>query len=199
MRKLNRLWTVASLAALTATATAGIVHDEGVDGDLSGDPGAPTALTFTPGSNVIHGQVTTGGGGTDDTRDFITFTIGAGQSLTSLTLLAYEDENAQPANRGFHAINLGNTSFIPGGGTAGSFLGGDHLDPTIGVDLLPTLATAPLAGTGFTVPLGPGTYSYVVQQTGGDISNYSLDFGVVPEPGTLALLGLSATLLLRRR
>jgi hypothetical protein len=145
------------------------------------------------GSNVINGSVFTG----NDTRDYITFTLPAGFQLTSLRLLAYDDLNTgtpNDGNTGFHAINLGSTSFIPNEQTAGNFLGGDHLNPPVGVDLLPALATGSVAGTGFTIPLEAGTYSYLVQQTGPELTGYSIEFNVVPEPSSLMLVlgGLGA-------
>jgi hypothetical protein len=136
-----------------------------------------------------------GNGRPDDVRDYLTFTLGPNQQLVSLLLLEYVDiDSGEPGNRGFNAINLGSTSFIPGVDTADDFLGGDHLDPApSGTDLLPILASAPLAGTGFSVPLGPGTYTYLIQQTGTDFTGYELDFNVavIPLPAA-AWLYLSA-------
>ena len=52
----------------------------------------------------------------------------------------------------------------------------------------------------FTPPLGAGTYTFLIQQTGATTA-YQFDFGVtsVPEPGSLCLVGLAATMALRRR
>ncbi|MEO1007823.1 MAG: PEP-CTERM sorting domain-containing protein [Planctomycetota bacterium] len=189
--------TMGGFAALAAAAQAQIAWDESVSGDISGDPDAPTAITLGLGSNIITGQVFA----SDDTRDFVTFTIPDGQALGELRLLEYFDiTSGDPGNRGFHAINAGATSFIPGPDTAAFFLGGDHLDPApAGTDLLPLLAAAPLAGTGFDTPLGPGTYSYVVQQTGPEVTGYSIDLVVIPAPATLAGLGVAGLLVGRRR
>lgn len=193
-----------ALALLPLSAFSSTVWDESVNGDLSGDPNAPTPIVLETGSNIIMGSVSTAQG---DTRDFITFTIGENQALVALLQLQYEDlEIGGPGNRGFHAINEGDTSFIPGGSTADEFLGGAHLDPLeVGTDMLAILAAAPQAGQGFTPPLGPGTYSYVLQQTGPQLSGYTLDFQVVstvvPVPAGVwllasALVGLGG---LRRR
>ncbi|MEO0971994.1 MAG: VPLPA-CTERM sorting domain-containing protein [Pseudomonadota bacterium] len=197
------LLALASAAALVpAAALSSTVWDEAVYGDLSGDPDAPTALVFSTGSNVISGSVSAGEG---DTRDFITFTIGENQVLTALLQLEYVDPlTGEPANRGFHAINEGDTSFIPGGDTADFFLGGAHLDPLPeGTDMLSILAAAPQAGQGFDGPLGPGTYSYVIQQTGPQVSGYTIDFQVaaVPVPAGIWLIGSALFSLagLRRR
>jgi len=192
---------VAVVMAPFACASAQVVWDETNMGDISSDPSAPTGLTLGVGDNIIFGSVGGGGAGAADIRDYVTFTIAPGQSLVGLIQIAYLDVvTAGPGNRGFHAINEGATSFIPDPVTAGMFLGGDHLDPLpAGTDMLPTLASAPLAGTGFSVPLGPGTYSYLVQQTGPQLTAYSISLQVVPAPGALAVLGLGGLLAMRRR
>lgn len=177
-----------SLLLIGASATASAANwDEATDGDLSTDPNAPTAISFDVGSNIISGNVQS----PDDTRDYITFELAAGQQLDAIILLAYDDiATGGDGNRGFYAINAGATSFIPGGGTADDFLGGDHLDPDIGTDLLPALAAGTLAGSGFDLPLGEGVYSFLVQQTGPQLTGYSLEFVVsaVPVPAALPLL-----------
>jgi hypothetical protein len=167
---------LAPVALLVAASCAPLDYDEAVDGDLSSDPGAPTPLHFSPGKNLVTGRVTTSAPA--DTRDFLTFTIHHGTALTALRLVSYRDlPDGAPGNRGFHAINAGPTSFVPSAATAGNFLGGDHVDGTAeGTDLLPALADGTPAGTGFTVPLGPGTYSYVIQQTGPQVTGYTLEF-----------------------
>ncbi len=205
-----RIILSAVLVACTFSARAAVVHDETTDGDLSGDPEAPTALAFDAGGNIVTGSM----GAPDDVRDFITFTVPSTHSLTGLLLLAYEDAaTGGPGNRGFHAINLGATSFIPGPETGDFFLGGAHLDPEpSGTDLLPILAAAPEAGIGFSVPLDPDTYSYIIQQTGTDLTDYSIEFIVeqrpiveIPTVNSLglvlfvALLTIAAATMLRRR
>jgi hypothetical protein len=52
--------------------------------------------------------------------------------------------------------------------------------------------------TGFTPPLGPGTYTFLIQQSGSTVS-YEFDMTVVPEPTSLCLIGLGGLLLLARR
>ena len=153
-------------------------HDEAMDGDLSNDPAAPTPLKFSAGTNTVTGTVTTTAPA--DTRDFITFTIAPHHHLTNLRLARYRDlPSGVPGNRGYHALNAGPTSLVPGAANVASFLGGDHVDGVAeGTDLLPALADGMPAGTGFTAPLGPGTYSYVFQQTGPQTSGYTLEFVV---------------------
>ena len=174
MRMIGSAVSVGALALALGGVANAQVWDEDVDGDLSDDPDAPTPLVFAPGANTIVGSMQS----PDDTRDFITFTVMPGQQLTGLLLQRYIDlDTGGDGDRGFHAINEGPTSFIPGPDTADLFLGGAHLDPAPpGTDLLPVLGMAPQAGTGFEPPLGPGTYSYVVQQTGPELTGYTLDF-----------------------
>jgi len=177
------------VALLPSSGSALPVWTESADGDLSSVADAPTAIALAVGANTIAGSVSAGAA---DTRDFITFTIGAGQQLSGLLLQQWEDGTVGgPANTGFHAINLGASSFVPGPATIGSFLGAAHIDfLPAGTDLLPGLGAGGLGATGFLGPLGPGTYSYVIQQTGSQLNLYALDFIVTPEPTTAILVGL---------
>jgi hypothetical protein len=173
--------TVLLACCIAGPAHAVTIWNEGVNGDLSNLPAAPTGVALVVGSNVITGVM-----GGADPRDYITFTLGPGHALVALNLLVYTTGGG-PGNTGWHHINAGATSYIPSVTTAPFLLGGDHLDPPTGVDLLPNLAAATLAGTGFTIPLGAGTYSYLAQQTS-LVTSYSLEFVVTPEPANLALL-----------
>jgi len=190
-----------ALCALPVAAASGqVVFDEATDGDLSTDPLAPTGLDLNVGSNIVSGTVTNQG----DTRDFFTFEIGAGESLTGIFLLDYTDvDSGGNGDRGFIHIDEGGTSVVPSGGTAGEFLGGSHLDrgliPDENFNVLERLAGAPQGGTGFIAPLGPGTYTINVQQTGPELTAYALDLVVVPAPGSLAVLGLGGLAAVRRR
>lgn len=190
--RMLRVLGLAAMLLLTAghPATAlTIVHDEAVDGDASTDPAAPTVLALSAGPNRVEGSVQS----LDDTFDFFTFTLSTGQALTGILLQRYEDlPGGGPGDLGFHAIRAGSTGLIPDFSNTGDFLGGNHLGPApAGTDVLPGLAAATLSGTGFTVPLGPGTYTYHVQQTGPELTGYTLDLIVTPEPGTAVLLGLA--------
>jgi hypothetical protein len=180
-----------------AAASADEVWNEFNHGDLSTDPNAPTPLAFGLGGNTIVGSVRS----PEDTRDYITFEIPAGMGLVSLMQHQWQDlDTGGEGNVGFHAINAGPTSFIPSNDTIDLFLGADHMTPRDpGTDLLPDLANANLGGSGFEIPLGPGTYSYLVQQTGMEHTGYTLEFVLIPGPGGLAVLGFGAAVAARRR
>lgn len=181
---------------LAGTASAAD-YDESVSGDLSDDPLLTTTLPLDLGSNVITGSMANSNDVVNGDRDFFNFTVPVGQQLEGIFLL-----NLSPSNRGFHAINSGNQGIIPSGPGAGdpsNYLGSAHLDPTPPTtNLLPDLGT-PLAGIGFSGPLGPGTYTYVVQQTSNITQDYSLDFVLTPEPASVSLVGLGVLATLRRR
>ena len=195
---LLQLSVLALAPAAPAPAALGVLWDESTDGDLSTDPASPTPIVLAVGTNTIRGSVISPA----DTRDYITFTIPPGQQLTALRQRAYVDvPGGFGANRGYNAFNSGSTSLVPNNMNGASFLGGNHIDPlTPGTDMLATLAGAPLAGTGFSVPLGPGTYSYLIQQTGPEENGYELEFVVsgptgVPAMSSYALAAMAALLL----
>ena len=160
-------------------------YDESIDGDLSNDPNAPSVLTAIQGTNLVSGSMGNSNNVTTGDRDFLSFNVAPGDKLVSLFLLSFS-----PNNTGFHAISAGTTSVIPSGPGAGdvsTYLGSNHLDfISTTTNLLPILGTA-LAGSGFTGPLGPGTYSYVVQQTSNISQDYTLNFVIIPEPTSLVL------------
>lgn len=184
-----------TLMLVLSTPVSAENHDESVDGDLSTDPASPTALVMDVGLNTLTGTVQSPG----DTRDYVTFTIELDELLVSIVQMDYYDVNTSgPGDRGFHAIIEGSSSLVPGGSNIGSFLGSNHLvELTSGTDMLPTLGSAPNGGIGFTPPLGPGTYTYHIQQTGTEWTAYEIDLVVellpsLPGLGPLGLAGLVA-------
>jgi hypothetical protein len=198
MKSINNafvLMLVFAASIWSGSLRADIVWNEPVNGDLSSVPGSPTAVSFLNGSNTIIGTLSEPNG---DLRDYLTFTIGPDQFLTGLFLDAYVADGV-----GFQGINSGNTSFIPEAGTAGSFLGLEFVfSDFIGTDMLPLLAdsAASYGSIGFTVPLGPGTYSYVIQEiTPGQSTSYQLSFNVVPEPTSAGFFCVAGLLLSIRR
>ena len=199
---MTRSIITAAVALLAAqTALASVVFDETITGDLAdGNAPAPTPVAFSVGSNIINGSVSAGQG---DTRDYWTFTLPPGSALVAVAQLAYDDPNRDngifDGNRGFYALLEGESTTVPGGGFAN--LGGDHFDPIApGGNLLPPISGGGISGgDGFSLPLGPGTYTFQVQQTGPQVSRYSLDFVVIPEPATAALILPAALAAMVRR
>lgn len=166
------LATLGLLLALASPASAALIHDESVNGDLATDPSGPTLLAFALGGNTVIGTVANSAGAGGD-RDFITFTIPAGRALVALNLLVFT-----PDNLGFAAFNSGATSFIPSAATNGSFLAGIHPGGSnVGSNLMPLFVTSSVTTNSLPAPmLGPGQYSFVIQQTTDLVQSYALEF-----------------------
>ena len=195
-------------AAANASATA--YNDAAID--LSGNQAAPTALALTPGANSITGTV---GGG--DSQDWVAVTIATGFQMNSYVNAAYAGPDAQ----GFTGFQAGST-FTGNAGLPGSYAGYAHFGTgatnsgvsggapttTVGIDLLsnPNYMSQNSSGgtadgaTGYTPPLPAGTYTFLIQQLGSNVS-YEFDMSVtaVPEPAAIGLLAAAATLVLPRR
>jgi len=159
------------LAAMAVPASAAVIWNEGLNGDLSSNEAAPTSISFGIGSNQILGSVN----GNPVDRDYITFTIGPGQTLAHVNLIAFS-----PDNIAFTAFNSGSTSFIPSGSTNGSFLSGIHITAAdVGSDLMPFYDTRNVTTNSLSSPsLGPGTYCWMIQQTSAVLQSYTVDFVV---------------------
>jgi len=209
------LFSVAVCALVAAAPAKATIYDEAVSGDLSNDKGAPTALTLTPGSNSVSGTVAGFPflGGTDP-QDWVSFTIPTGFVMTSYVNAKYVSTDDQ----GFTGFQFG-SSFAGDEFLAPNYAGYAHFGTaatnpdgnpvpasTVGLDLLPLMADPSFApgATGFTPPLGAGTYTFLIQQGDPVTTGYEFDITVrsVPDPGSsLCLLGIGglATLALRRR
>jgi hypothetical protein len=184
--------------------------NEGTNGDLSNNQASPSTLALTVGANFIDGSV--GNGATSDTQDWIAVTVPAGAVMTSYTNTAYGGTDQQ----GFTGFQFG-SSFVGNAGTATPYAGYAHFGPgatnpginsgaptsTTNIDLLSTAhymsdngpgGTA-AGASGYTPPLGPGTYTFLIQQLGSTI-NYDFRIDVVPEPSTLCLAGVGGAGLL---
>jgi hypothetical protein len=203
----------AVLCALLATALAkATIYNEAISGDLSNDQAAPTPLTLTPGFNSVIGTVN--GFDNGDGQDWVSFTIPTGFVMTSYVNAKYVSADDQ----GFTGFQSG-SSFLGDPFVAGSYAGYAHFgfaatnpdgtppSSTVGVDLLPLMADPSFAPgtTGFTPPLGAGTYTFLIQQGDPVTTGYRFNMTVrsaVPEAGSsLTLLGMGslAALALRRR
>jgi len=163
-----------------------LIYNEATNGDLSNDRAAPTVINFGPGDNDILG--TTGAATGGNVRDYFTFTIPTGATLTALTVLNSAITAGASAFIGLEAG--GQITVDPAAATAAPLLGYRHFAPAdIGVDILPLMGIA-VGAIGFTAPLGAGQYSVWIQDTSPGTSVYGLRFEV-PEPGT-ALLTLTS-------
>jgi hypothetical protein len=202
------LMIAAGLAIVLSAARteASTLWDESINGDLSNNQSAPNAFTLSLGTNAVIGTL----GGTDH-QDWIALTVPSGLQLGAVVLAAYASTDQQ----GFTGVQIG-TNFVGSTLSAGSYLGYAHfgtgaangsLAPTnlVGVDILPIMGNTNLAAgsQGFTPPLGSGTFTFLIQQTGTSATSYEFDYVVVPEPATLGLVALGcsviAILLHRRR
>jgi len=205
--------TFASVLALAASfAPATVVWNQSTNGPLSENPASPTLFTCTGGANSV--VATVGGAGTGESgadQNWVNMTVPPGLELSQVVLASYSSTDQQ----GFIGVQA-DASFAGGENavnTASSYLGYTHygtgatngsLPPTnlVGDDLLSLMANPALAAgaTGFTPPLGPGSYTFLIQQIGAT-TNYQFDFDVtsVPEPTAIGLLVFAPLLMHRRR
>src|ERR1044072_483076 len=188
------------ITGLSFRAFAGSVNTEPVGG-FSSNGLAPTALTFSLGSNQIFGS---NGSGASAVRDYVTFTVPGNLVVTALTML-----NTSPiGNIGFIGLQAGNqVTLLPSASTAAGLLGWKHYLPTdINTDILPFMSVPNTASSAFTIPLPPGNYSLWIQDSSPGTFNYGFDVQLTPapEPGTWAtslavVTGVILLLRLRRR
>lgn len=197
-----RLLTLFTALALPFGTARALNWTESVDGDLSGNGSAPTFITFTEGSNLINGIMGAPGGVGPVDADVWRFTITAGYYLTGISLVGYSAPTS--GNDSFMAlddattINMSDPSQHLSNGLWTEQLDGFGNTYT---DLMAILDAGPqFGGTGFDGPLGPGDYTFWVQE-GSEQIQYSINFQMtaVPEPGSAMLLGLAGLLVLRRR
>lgn len=177
---MRHLTAILILALCASRAHAVTIWDEALNGDLSGNNLAPTALTLGLGVNTIKGTMGRDLPSDPVDRDMFTFTIPPGRALTSINVVVFT-----PTNQSFYAIAPG-TSI-------------DISDPTFHLantlvqhtgDILSQMALGSYAGgTGITDPLGPGTYTAWFQELS-SIVTYQMDYTIaaVPEPATVGML-----------
>jgi len=168
-KRMKTFAIVMLLAAMAVPASAAVIWNEGINGDLSSSEAAPTGISFGVGTNQILGTVS----GSPLDRDYITFTIAPGQTLSHLNLIAFS-----PDNLAFSAFNSGSTSFIPSGATNGLFLSGIHIaGADVGSDMMPFYDTRNVTTNSLASPsLGPGTYCWMIQQTSPIAQSYTVEF-----------------------
>ncbi|MBI2824351.1 MAG: hypothetical protein HYX69_06655 [Planctomycetia bacterium] len=164
-------------------ACGSVVWDESVNGDLSGNRLAPTAIAIAVGDNELVGSVKGG------ELDYVTFTVPAGAVLSKLVLESFTSTD----QIAFIAIQNGATFTEPAVGTVtANLLGYTHFGPgegNVGTDILDDMGTG-AGAQGFTPPLPAGAYALWIQQLS-SLTSYQFDFVVsnVPEPSAAALAG----------
>src|SRR4051794_1205235 len=176
------------IGALTP-ATAAVVYNEAVSPDLSNSGLTPTAVTFIAGTNDILGMT---GRDTAVDRDYLTFSIPAGLTLSSITMLPGTTVGGPFA---FIGIQAGNQVTLPTNATtAAGLLGWDHYNPgEIGQNILGIMGVPAEGSSGFSPPLGAGTYAVWIQDFSPGAFNYGFSFGLtpgsaIPEPATYVTL-----------
>lgn len=196
MRIQHAAWSFCALVvSLSAgAAQAGVIWAEAVDGDLSNNRLAPTAVSLMPGDNMLTATST----GSAD-REFVRITVPAGGTLTNLVLTAY----AGLDGTSFVGIQAGDTMTVdPNNPDVALLLGWTHFGSNFGSvpqDYLADLGQG-AGAQGFAPPLGPGNYTLWIQQASGNATTYTWNFVVVPAPGAAGgVLALALAGVLRHR
>jgi uncharacterized protein (TIGR03118 family) len=194
----SRLWTFSLALVLSTSGAHAGGYNEAVSGDLSNNGLLPTAVALGAGSNLVLGS--TGNPGTGVDLDYFTVTVAAGTQLTALKVMA----GTAPLGLAFLGLQAGSQVTVsPSSGSPAGLLGWSHYAASdIGADILPRIGTG-FGASGFSGPLGPGSYAFWIQDFNGGVSSYALDLTVaaVPEPAAAPglLCGLAALAGLARR
>lgn len=189
-------------ALLPFSSALALNWDETIDGDLSNDGDFPTFVALTTGSNLFSGTMGSLNGTGPVDADVWTFTIAAGYYLTGINLVGY-DAPASGINSFMALDDATSVNMFDPSQHLSNGLWTEELDGfgNTYTDLLAILDNGPeYGGTGFDGPLGPGNYTFWIQE-GSDQIGYTIDFVVtpVPEPGSIGLLGAAAAAFFLRR
>jgi hypothetical protein len=199
----RRAWAAAGLSAFLVTGVAIADDYDETAGDLSNVASAPTLVNLTSGGNKITGTTGTGSGSVD--LDYFRVNVPAGMKLVAIDLLSYDGPS-----QSFIGVERG-TAFTDAASTSANprlLLGYTHFNSSmIGTDVLDDIG-AGAGSQGFTGPLGPGDYSFWIQENSTPVVHYQfslmLSTGVpaLPAPFGVLLfagLGLGGVALFARR
>jgi hypothetical protein len=160
---MKNLFVSCALAALASHALAA-GYDEKKSGDLSGDGLAPTAVKLAPGANRVRGTDGTPAhpDGSPTDRDYFKIHIAPGETLEALIV---EPGTEVGGNLSFIGVQAGKKVTVdPIGGSPEDLLGWAHYGlADIGTDILPAIGEG-AGAMGFKPPLGPGHYSFWLQE-----------------------------------
>ena len=173
-----------------SSVNAAVFWDESINGDLSNDKAIPNQFTLASGVNTLNGTV----GAVSGSQDWFTLTVPA--NFQFQTIIPRVHGSLDTAFIGFQNGN----SFVGNENTdATAYRGYTHVSPgTLNTDIMPAMGTAPGA-QGFTPPLGPGSYTFLIQQLGGETA-YQFEFTAIPEArGQVLIAALCAAYFLKKR
>ncbi|WOO40302.1 tail fiber domain-containing protein [Rubellicoccus peritrichatus] len=163
--------TIVKIIALPFSLSA-TTYDELIDGELSGNPQAPSPIVLQAGINTVGGTIGNNGnaGATNGSdADFFTFTIPEGATAT-LAVGAYGNLGANPPGKSFMGYAL-TSAFTQADASA---IQQSDLEAAYGFDVAGfSLSFADGAPT--TTPfLTPDTYTFWLQETVDTIVEYSI-------------------------
>lgn len=161
-------------AALVSTSATAAGYFEKKSGDLSNDGLNPTPVKVKIGSNTIDGDDGNGANGID--RDYFTIKIPKGAVLASIIL---DPHTRIGGNFSFIGVQKGKQVTVdPNGGDPSDLLGWAHFSTgDEGTDILPDICQG-AGAKGCTPPLGPGNYSFWVQELSTCDCHYRFIFNV---------------------